>query len=291
MNEIVVGTDGSRKSLRAVDWAADEAARRNAPLRILYVVVPWLFDVPVDPRAGAMRAWMLRGGEDILGHAVDRARARVPGLGVSGEQAGGQPAELLIERSGDGLMLVVGSRGLGGVGGLLLGSVALQAVSHARCPVVVVRSVPEPARGEIAVGVDGSAASASAVGFAFEAAAVRRSRLRAVLAWPHPISAGPGDMQPLVYDPAIVAEGERRVLSECLSGRRAEFPDVDVAEEVVHGRATPALARASANADLLVVGSRGRGGFTGMLLGSVGHAMLHRSRCPVAVVAPARSAE
>ncbi|MEU9020374.1 universal stress protein [Actinomadura sp. NPDC048394] len=286
MNGIVVGVDGSKQSLRAVDWAAAEAVRRGAPLRILYVITPWLFDVPVDPRAGAMRAWLLHGGEDIVGYAVDRAAERAPGVEVSGEQIGGQAAETLVDRAGDALMLVVGSSGRGGVGGLLLGSVAFQVASHARCPAVVVRDAPSDGFGEVALGVDGSPASAGAVGFAFQEASVRGARLHAVLAWPHPISTGPGDMQPLVYDPEMVAKGEERVLSECLSGWRAKFPDVDVVPEVVHGRAAPALARASAHADLLVVGSRGRGGFTGLLLGSVGHAMLHRARCPVAVVAP-----
>lgn len=287
MNGIVVGVDGSKQSLRAVDWAADEAVRRNVPLRILYVVTPWLFDVPVDPRAGAMRAWLLYGGEDIVGYAVDRAGERAPGLDVTGEQIGGQAAELLVDRAQDALMLVVGSRGRGGVGGLVLGSVAFQVASHARCPAVVVRDAPSEEYGEVALGVDGSPASTEAVGFAFGEASVRRARLHAVLAWPHPISTGPGDMQPLVYDPEVVTKGEERVLSECLSGWRAKFPDVEVVPEVVHGRAAPALVRASEQADLLVVGSRGRGGFTGLLLGSVGHAMLHRSRCPVAVVAPA----
>lgn len=287
MNGIVVGVDGSKQSLRAVDWAADEAVRRNVPLRILYVVTPWLFDVPVDPRAGAMRAWLLYGGEDIVGYAVDRAGERAPGLDVTGEQIGGQAAELLVDRAQDALMLVVGSRGRGGVGGLVLGSVAFQVASHARCPAVVVRDAPSEEYGEVALGVDGSPASMEAVGFAFGEASVRRARLHAVLAWPHPISTGPGDMQPLVYDPEVVTKGEERVLSECLSGWRAKFPDVEVVPEVVHGRAAPALVRASEQADLLVVGSRGRGGFTGLLLGSVGHAMLHRSRCPVAVVAPA----
>lgn len=287
MNGIVVGVDGSKQSLRAVDWAADEAVRRNVPLRILYVVTPWLFDVPVDPRAGAMRAWLLYGGEDIVGYAVDRAGERAPGLDVTGEQIGGQAAELLVDRAQDALMLVVGSRGRGGVGGLVLGSVAFQVASHARCPAVVVRDAPSEEYGEVALGVDGSPASTEAVGFAFGEASVRRARLHAVLAWPHPISTGPGDMQPLVYDPEVVTKGEERVLSECLSGWRAKFPDVEVVPEVVHARAAPALVRASEQADLLVVGSRGRGGFTGLLLGSVGHAMLHRSRCPVAVVAPA----
>ncbi|HEU5023510.1 MAG TPA: universal stress protein [Spirillospora sp.] len=287
MNGIVVGVDGSKQSLHALDWAADEAVRRGAPLRILYVITPWLFDVPVDPRAGAMRAWLLHGGEDIVGYAVDRAGERAPGLEVTGEQVGGQAAETLIDRARDALMLVVGARGRGGVGGLLLGSVAFQVASHARSPAVVVREASSDEYSEVALGVDGSPASMEAVGFAFQEASLRRARLHAVLAWPHPISTGPGDMQPLVYDPALVTKGEERVLSECLSGWRAQFPDVDIVPEVVHGRAAPALAHASAHADLLVVGSRGRGGFTGLLLGSVGHAMLHRARCPVAVVAPA----
>ncbi|WP_242608934.1 universal stress protein [Actinomadura formosensis] len=286
MNRIIAGVDGSDPSLLAVDWAADEAARRDMPLHLVYAVTSWLFDVPGDPDAAEVRRLLLAGGQEIVDAAVARARGRVPGLEVTGEQSGGQPARVLIERAAGEAMLVTGSRGKGGLTGLALGSVAMQVASHARCPVVVVRETGPSAHGEIVVGVDGSEAAAGAVGFAFEAASLRGARLRAVMAWSYPVSTGPGDMQPLVYDRGLVEEEERRVLAEALAGWRAEHPDVEVVAEAVRGRAVRTLAEASAHADLLVVGSRGRGGFSGLLLGSVGHAMLHRAHCPVAVIRP-----
>ncbi|WP_141576803.1 universal stress protein [Actinomadura sp. WMMA1423] len=284
MNRIVVGDDGSEPSLLAVDWAADEAARRGASLHVVYVVTPWLFDVPTDPGAAQVREQLLDGGRDIVELGVERARGRVPGLEVTGEQTGGQPAKVLVERGRDALMVVTGSRGSGGLSGLLLGSVAMQVATHATCPVVVTRAPSADARGDVVVGVDGSPAGAGAIGFAFEEAALRGARLRAVAAWSHPVPSGRGDMQPLVYDHALVAAEEERVLSESLAGWWAKYPDVDLVSEAVHGGAARVLAGASVNAGLLVVGSRGHGGFAGLLLGSVGHAMLLRAHCPVAIV-------
>jgi nucleotide-binding universal stress UspA family protein len=284
MSRIIVGADGSEPSLLAIDWAAAEAARRGASLHMVYVVAPWLFDVPDDPEAAQVRKQMLRDGQAIVDAGAARARERVPGLEVTGEQTGGQPAKVLIDRTRDALMLVTGPRGAGGLTGLVLGSVAMQVAAHAPCPAVIVRGAGTSGHGEIAVGVDGSPAGADAIGFAFEEAAVRGVRLRALLAWTHPVSAGPGDMLPLVYDREILAADERRLLAESLAGWRAKYPDVEVVAEAVRGRAARVLAEASAHADLLVVGSRGRGGFTGLLLGSVGQAMLLRAHCPVAIV-------
>ncbi|MBC6461773.1 universal stress protein [Actinomadura sp. HBU206391] len=287
MRRIVVGVDGSEHSLLAVDWAAGEASRRGESLRIVHAIAPWLFDPQVDAKVGAVREWLMDGGREVLDSATDRAIARAPGLPVSAEMVSGGPARALVNEAKDAAMLVVGGHGAGELTGLLLGSVALQVTSHAPCPVVVVGR-PEPAAGEIAVGVDGSPNCAAAIEFAFGEAGLRGSRLRAVLAWSHPASLGPADMQPLVYDAEIVAAEEERVLAESLAGLRSKFPGVEVVNEVVKARPIRALAHASAGADLLVVGTRGRGGFTGLVLGSVSHAMLHHAHCPVAVV-PSKS--
>ncbi|MBT2212697.1 MULTISPECIES: universal stress protein [Actinomadura] len=286
MNQIVVGADGSEQSLAATAWAAEEAARRGASLRVVLVVAPWLFDVPVDPRAGAVRKWLLDGGEEIVGRAVAVARERAPGVEVTGVQRGGNAAEVLMEEARDALMLVAGTRGTGGLTGLVLGSVALQVASHAERPAVIVPAgeAADGGHGEVVVGVDGSAGSAAAIGFAFEEAALRRARLRAVLAWTHPASTAPEALRPPAFDPENARAERERALAESLAGWCERFPEVEVAREVVYRRAVRALADASAGAELLVVGSRGRGGFTGLLLGSVGHAMLHRAACPVAVV-------
>ncbi|GAA3932276.1 universal stress protein [Actinomadura viridis] len=350
MTEIVVGVDGSEGGLVAAEWAAAEAVLRDVPLRVVYAVAPWLFDVPVDPRIGSVREWMHKNAEEVVQEAVNRARARFHALGVhearvSGGQVGGQPAAVLIKEAEGAAMVVVGSHGAGGLSGLLMGSVALQVVSHAPCPAVAVRvdraraeatppadreadrdattettadagadagseaagsredEAGEPAakpwrrmrrvpehgeHGEIVVGVDGSEGSAAALAFAFEEAALRDARLRVVLAWTHPEPAGPGGVEPLVYDVDAVGEEQERALAEFVAGGQADFPDVPLTRQVVRARPARALAEASDRADLLVVGTRGRGGFTGLLLGSVGHALVHRARRPVAVVPPWR---
>ncbi|MCW2947219.1 MAG: Universal stress protein UspA and related nucleotide-binding protein-like protein [Actinoallomurus sp.] len=284
MNAIIVGADGSDHSLRAIEWAAEEAARRGLALRIVNAAAPWLYDTPIDPRLGAVRKWLLTSGEEVIAEAIAVARARDTDLDVDGEAVPGGAARALLERARDASMVVVGSHGVGTVAGLLLGSTALQVVTHAPVPTVVVRHLEPVARQEIAVGVDGSAVGEAALGFAFEEAGLRKARLRVIHVWSDPRSAGLGEMMPLVYDPGIVAEDQIRRLGESLAAWREKYPDIQVVSEVVHGRPARVLAGASARADLLAVGTRGRGGFAGLLLGSVSHGLLHHAHCPLAVV-------
>ncbi|WP_344593488.1 universal stress protein [Actinomadura vinacea] len=138
MSEIVVGADGSECGPAAVGWAAAEAVRRSASLRVVHVVVPWLFDVPSNPRIAAIGGWMYDGGEEIVERALGRARTAAPEVEVSGGQAGGEPADVLIRESGRAVMVVVGSHGAGGPAGLLPGSVGHAMLHRARCPVAVV---------------------------------------------------------------------------------------------------------------------------------------------------------
>lgn len=284
MNAIVVGTDGSDASMRAVEWAAAEAARWRAPLRIIHAVAPWLYDTPVDPRFAAISTWLLSTGREVVDEAVEAARGRAADVAVQGELVPGPPARALIERSADARMVVLGGHGGGAATGLLLGSTTMQVVTHATVTAVVVRRLEAAVYGEVVVGVDGSAVSEPALEFAFEEAAARSARLRVIHVWSHPASSGPGDMQPLVYDPQVVAEEELRAVEKSLTTWRSRFEQVEVVSEVVHGRPVRVLAGASARADLLVVGTRGRGGFAGLLLGSVSHALLHHAHCPLAVV-------
>jgi nucleotide-binding universal stress UspA family protein len=284
MSVIVVGADGSDESLCAVEWATEEAARRGLPLRIVHAEAEWLYDTPVDPRHGAVREWLLTGGQELLGKAAATARQSDPGVVVEAETVPGQVARVLLEKARDAAMVVLGGRGVSAATGLLLGSSTLQVVTHAKVPTVVVRHREPAVRQEVAVGVDGSAVTEPALGFAFNEAALRKARLRAIHIWSHPASSAPGYMQPLVYDPLTVAEEEMRLVEESLDTWRKKFPDVEVVSEIVHGRPVRILAGASARADLLVVGTRGRGGFTGLLLGSVSHALLHHAHCPLAVV-------
>jgi nucleotide-binding universal stress UspA family protein len=228
---IIAGVDGSSQSLLATEWAAEEAMRRCLSLRLVHAEIPWLYDLPIAPRAGAAHTGLLSDGHEVLDEAVALARTCAPEVQVEAELVTGAAARTLLERAQDG----------------------------------------------------------PAIRFAFEEAALRRARLRVIHVWPHPASSGPGVVQPLVYDPQVVTEEERRVLGESLAVWCEKFPEVEVFSEVEHGRPVPILAGVSARADLLVVGTRGRGGFVGLLLGSVSHALLHHARCPVAVV-PSKTA-
>lgn len=284
MSVIIVGTDGSPHSMRAVEWAAGEAALRGASLRIVHAVAPWLHDENVDPRLVPVREWLLAGGQEAIGAAVEAARTRAPGLDVDGEVVPGGAARTLLERARDASLIVLGSHGAGTVAGLLLGSTALQVVAHTPVPAVVVRHVEPVARQEIALGVDGLPVGEPALAFAFEEAALRGARLRAVHVWADPGTVGFGSMTPLVYNPEWVAAEHERRLNDALAVWREKYPDVQVVTDVVHGRPVRILAGVSARADLLIVGTRGRGGFAGLLLGSVSHGLLHHAHCPLAVI-------
>ena len=211
------------------------------------------------------------------------AEAAAPGLRVTGEIIDGEAAAVLVGESSTATMIVLGDRGLGGFAALVLGSVAIQVAAYAECPVLVARG-EEHAAGPVVVGVDGSALSRAAVEFAAEEAAVRGARLHAVHAYAHPVSGGPGDMQPLVYDEDQLRGEEERVLAESLTGLTERYPEVAVTRAAVHARPVVALTESSRDAQLLVVGSQGRGELRELLLGSVSHGVLHRAACPVAVV-------
>jgi nucleotide-binding universal stress UspA family protein len=284
MNTIVVGADGSRHSLRAVEWAADEAALRGSSLRIVHAVAPWLQDKNVDPRLLVVRDWLLAGGEECLGTAVEAARARAPGLDVGGEMVPGGASRILLDQARTASLIVLGSHGVGTVAGLLLGSTALQVVTHTAVPAVVVRHYEPVSLREIAVGVDGPPIGEPALALAFEEASLRGARLRAVHVWSDPGSIGPAGTTPLVYDSEKVAAEHTHRLNDALAVWREKYPDVEVVTEVVHGRPVRILAGVSARVDLLMVGTRGRGGFAGLVLGSVSHGLLHHAHCPLAVV-------
>ncbi|WP_037891651.1 universal stress protein, partial [Streptomyces viridochromogenes] len=176
--------------------------------------------------------------------------------------------------------------GLSRFGTLLLGSTAGHLAAHAACPVLVVRGRPAPA-GPVLLAVDGSPAAHGAVEFAFAQASLHGTDLVALHAWStHTERAydGPGDPPFVTYDEDRLRDEEQRVLAEALGGLGERYPDVTVHRRLVRGRIRHTLIEASADAGLVVVGARGRGGFTGLLLGSVSQALLHHAHCPVAVV-------
>ncbi|HET9518436.1 MAG TPA: universal stress protein, partial [Actinoplanes sp.] len=202
---------------------------------------------------------------------------------VSTAVVDGAAVAVLLQQCRDAHLLVVGDRGLGGITGLLLGSVAVQTVTHADCPVLVVRG-HRHADGPVVVGVDGSQTSAAALRFAAAEAEARGSELVAVHSWTGPVSTGPGDMLPLVYDPLTVAGDEQVLLAEAVAAVAGDHPDVVIRQEVVRGPSRKVLVEKSHQAQLLVVGARGRGGFAGLILGSVSQHLMYHADCPTAVV-------
>jgi nucleotide-binding universal stress UspA family protein len=288
---VVVGVDGSAAALAAVDLAAREATLRRRPLRVVHAFIWPYLRAPLEPSPlGPPEGGLRHDAERVVAEAVAQARAAAPDVPVTGELITGAAAAVLLGCSRTATAVVVGDRGLGGFTGLLVGSVAVHLAAHAACPVMVARGAADPGA-PVLLGVDGSPANDPAVGFAFDEAALRRVPLTALHAWTHPVSTGPGDMLPLVYDVAEVEAGEARVLAEALAGWHDKYPDVVVRRVLVHGGARKALIDATRQAQLAVVGSRGRGGFAGLLLGSVSQAVLHHGACPVAVVPNPRDEE
>jgi nucleotide-binding universal stress UspA family protein len=284
---IVVGVDGSLQSMHAVDWAAREAVARRCPLRIVHAFLWPLLNVPIGPPAGGPPdAGLANAAEDILADATDRARRAAPALEISADLPVCSPAAALIEASHDAGLVVVGHRGLGGFTGLLVGSVGVQTAAHASCPVVVVRGSdePGPAAGHVLVGVDGSPLSDLAVDFAFSHAALHGLSVAALHVHQRPEFTVPGD-QPLPGpDGGDLRDYETRLLTDAIAGYAEKYADVPVHRKIVLGRPSEVLVAESASAALTVVGSRGRGGFAGLLLGSTSQTVLQHAAGPVAVV-------
>jgi nucleotide-binding universal stress UspA family protein len=281
---IVVGVDGSEPAKRAVRWAAQEAARRKAPLRVV-TAFEWTHDHAFGQvgLGTSYREIMLETARRELAEGVGIAEQAAPGVDVESQLVVGYPIAVLTAEARDAHLVVIGDRGLGGVTGLLVGSVAIALAARSTCPLVVVRGPdeePDPSW-PVVVGVDGTQGSEAALGFAYEAAAARGVSLVAVHTW-WDLIVDPA-MAPLLDWDAIEAD-EREVLAERLAGWGEKYPDVRVQRLVERGHASRVLVEQSRRAQLVVVGSRGRGSLKGLLLGSVSHAVLHRAGCPVAVV-------
>ncbi|MFI5542098.1 universal stress protein [Nocardia sp. NPDC051900] len=281
---IVVGVDGSAISYHAAAWAAADAALHRARLHIV-------ISVPVRPGYGPGAAlteadveWLRTDGERVLAEAARVARTTAAGeaLMISTELTVAPIIPDLIDRSQLARTLVVGSRGLGAFRRELLGSVSTAMTRHAHCPVAVVRSTsatdPFSSGKPVLAGVDGTTNSVPALEIAFEEASRRKVGLIALHAWSDSsgIDLVPG------WD--TVREREDALLAENLAGFGERYPDVAVRRVLVRDKPVRSLLEQSDEAQLLVVGSHGRGGFTGMLLGSTSAALLHSVECPIIVV-------
>lgn len=286
---VVVGVDGSPPSKVAVDWAAREAAMREVPLTIVHVmqattVTMWP-EVPM-PRELAVR--FEKAGQAILDDArvvAEDATAGSAAIRVDTELISAGVLPTLIDLSKGADMIVVGCRGLGAIGRRLLGSVSWGLIHHANCPVAVIHDedplMPTPAMAPVVVGIDGSPASESATAIAFDEASRRGVELVAVHAWSDfAVSELPG------IEWSDVEKQAEETLAERLAGWQERYPDVTIRRVVVLDRPAHQLLEQSESAQLTVVGSHGRGGFAGMLLGSVSSAVAESARMPVMVARP-----
>jgi hypothetical protein len=282
---VIVGVDDSPPSRVAVDWAARDAARRGVPLKLVFVLQPPVVmafpDVPMPP---SYLQWQEGQGAELLERSlatVREAAGETP-LEVTTEMVSGPAVPVLADLSSGAEMIVVGCHGRGALARTLLGSVSTGLVHHAHCPVAIIHDedplMPHPSQASVVVGVDGSPASEHAVEIAFEQASFRGVDLVAVHAW-----ADSGVFEFPGVDWTALQVTAEETLSERLSGWQERYPDVLVRRVVVADRPAHQLLEQATSAQLLVVGSHGRGGFAGMLLGSVSTAVVHAARMPVIV--------
>ncbi|MFY1632896.1 universal stress protein [Solwaraspora sp. WMMB335] len=289
---ILVGYDGSASADAAVEWAVAEGIRTATPVLLAYAF-DWSGGAgPIVPGpAGWPNAEARRDAEAMVRVAAAEAAEAHPPADVSAVLLDGPAAVRLRERSRGATLLVVGNRGHGGFADLLLGSTSVAVSAHAHCPVVVVRGDDADvgttggagdATGTmpVVVGVDGSDESLLALRFAVEQAASRGVPLRVLRAWSPPAQ----QWQLPPFDTREIAAAERALVDDVLGPWREKYPQVAMTAEAVGDSPGRVLVDASRTAGLVVVGSRGRGGFTGLLLGSVSQQLLHHSHCPVAVI-------
>jgi nucleotide-binding universal stress UspA family protein len=273
---VVAGYDGSSTAQAALEYAAHEARERGVPLLLVHGFTwPWIYppllapsEPPPDPHPRSVAGRQLAEAARLLAE-------RFPGLPVRTRLVDGHGAQVLVDHSRDACVVVLGHRGAGGFTGLLVGSVAIHTAAHALSPVIVVRGNPGKPDAAVVLGVDGSPDGERAADFAFATAARRGVPLLAVT------------VGPPATDRYRHPQPAPDFAHRALAGRPDEYPQVALHTEVVRaGSVAAALIHAAGQAGLVVVGSRGLGGLRGLLLGSVGRALIEHAPCPVAVVRP-----
>ncbi|MDO5710783.1 MAG: universal stress protein [Micrococcales bacterium] len=285
---IVVGLDGSVASNRALAWAVAEATRRQRPLHLLCARETYIGAAHLDSSV----AWTdpsldaLDSSLTVVEEAREYVKTVSPDLQVAFSRPWGRPAQHLVVASRVAEIVVVGSRGHSRLASVVLGTVSLQTAAHARCPVIVVREgQPEHPAGslKIAVGVDGSSDAREAVRFAMRTAGPGGD-VELVLAWWLEVVDGVVVTTPGTRYWEEIEARHRVTIQNALGALPQEYPQVNIEVTVSRGRTEDVLLKAVQDVDLLVVGSRGRGGFAGLLLGSVSQHMLTIAPCPVAIM-------
>ncbi|WP_028800096.1 universal stress protein [Streptomyces sp. 142MFCol3.1] len=297
LRTVTVGLDGSRESRAAAEWAAREAKLRGLPLKIVHVWEPVpepMAEAPV-PGPETQQHW----SERIPREAAEGIRLRHPGVEVVSEHVAGRPSEILAEVVKAAELLVLGSRGLGGIGGFMVGSVGLSVLAHAERPLVLVRALEQAADEHrmdpsgvpsaatpfrpVVLGLDVEHPNDALIEFAFDAAQRRGTSLRVVHGWnPPPYYAYGTPANPALHE--ALALNDSQELTKVLRPWRLKYPDVEVIEESRYGSAALHVVDASRDASLVVVGRRIRRNPLGAHIGHVTHAVLHHAAAPVAVV-------
>ncbi|WP_393099857.1 universal stress protein [Streptomyces sp. LN325] len=296
---ITAGLDGSRESLAAADWAARESLLRDLPCRLVHAWELQSYNYPTAYAPSVGPALQRNWAERVPREAEEDLRRRYPDLRISADQVDGQPVPVLLAAAADAELLVLGSRGLSGIGGFMVGSVALSVVARAANPVVLVRAEEpngsdprptEPPFGEVVLGLDLRRPADALLEFAFDAAARRASALTVVHGWTVPayygLDAGFGYTSGAVT-PGLggeLAVQETIGLTDALRPWREKFPGVEVTEKSVSGGAAHHLVEAASGAGLVVIGRRSRDSAIGTHLGPVAHAVMHHAAAPVVVV-------
>lgn len=291
---VIVGVDGSPTDHAALVWAAEAAARRREQLRIVHGLgMPMVMGTFSNSESERYRAGEAarEAGHTILTESAAYARGVRPGLDVATVLAPEDAPGVLLNEARHGDVIVVGSRGLGAVRAIMLGSVSVRTSAHAPCPVVVVPESDDRDRnrGKVVVGVDGSDSSRRALRFALHHALATGSEVVVVNSWEVPL---PADEASLAADAqSLHEEVFDRQSEEVVAGVLAEViddrtQDLDISAVRMQANAVEALLEAGEDADLIVVGSRGRGGVRGLVMGSTSQGVLHHARGPVAVLPP-----
>ncbi|MGI5951987.1 MAG: universal stress protein [Brooklawnia sp.] len=282
---IVVGTDTSVRADRAVDWAADRAQALGRELLIVHVV-------PERPFAGSPQTaatyeeQYFANAQEAIGKVVTRTRERHPGLVVTGQMVKGHASKVLAEASMDAELVVVGARGQSAPLSMkLLGGVSDAVAAHSHGPVAIITDeAQEHPQGPVVVGVDDAPEAQAAIALAFQAAQARAVPLVALYAWDIGPQETPWDIAIWSEEAGSIQDRLVQLVDELLVEHKARHPAVEVVTRVVRDRPHDALVHASKQAGLVVVGSRGRGGFAGLLLGSTSKRVMREALCPVIVV-------